>query len=168
MRILQTKKVFLGNQYFCVKISSATGTRTRVFRVRAEHPNQLDYGGDAHRNRTVILRHFVHVWDKNVAKRAHPELNQGPADLQSAALTTELYTHICLARLQHPCRLVLWFYKTTRPRQDSNLRGRSPMHFECISLTTRTRCLNTHGLPSGCPHLPTPPTPLPKKGPAEI
>ena len=24
--------------------------------------------------------------------RAHPELNQGPADLQSAALTTELYT----------------------------------------------------------------------------
>ena len=24
---------------------SATGTRTRVFRVRAEHPNQLDYGG---------------------------------------------------------------------------------------------------------------------------
>ena len=25
---------------------SATGTRTRVFRVRAEHPNQLDYGGD--------------------------------------------------------------------------------------------------------------------------
>ena len=25
-------------------------------------------------------------------KRAHPELNQGPADLQSAALTTELYT----------------------------------------------------------------------------
>ena len=28
-----------------------------------------------------------------VAKRAHPDLNQGPADLQSAALTTELYTH---------------------------------------------------------------------------
>ena len=27
-------------------------------------------------------------------RRAHPELNQGPADLQSAALTTELYTHI--------------------------------------------------------------------------
>ena len=24
---------------------SATGTRTRVFRVRAEHPHQLDYGG---------------------------------------------------------------------------------------------------------------------------
>ena len=26
--------------------------------------------------------------------RAHPDLNQGPADLQSAALTTELYTHV--------------------------------------------------------------------------
>ena len=26
------------------------------------------------------------------AKRAHPDLNQGPADLQSAALTTELCT----------------------------------------------------------------------------
>ena len=25
--------------------SSATGTRTRVARVRAEYPNQLDYGG---------------------------------------------------------------------------------------------------------------------------
>ena len=27
--------------------SSATGTRTRVARVRAEYPNQLDYSGDA-------------------------------------------------------------------------------------------------------------------------
>ena len=27
-------------------------------------------------------------------KRAHPDLNQGPADLQSAALTTELCTHL--------------------------------------------------------------------------
>ena len=30
-------------------------------------------------------------WRKN-KKRAHPELNQGPGDLQSPALTTELYT----------------------------------------------------------------------------
>ena len=28
-----------------------------------------------------------------LVKRAHPDLNQGPADLQSAALTTELCTH---------------------------------------------------------------------------
>ena len=27
-------------------------------------------------------------------RRAHPDLNQGPADLQSAALTTELCTHM--------------------------------------------------------------------------
>ena len=27
--------------------NSATGTRTRVARVRAEYPNQLDYGGGA-------------------------------------------------------------------------------------------------------------------------
>ena len=27
--------------------NSATGTRTRVARVRAEYPNQLDYSGDA-------------------------------------------------------------------------------------------------------------------------
>ena len=27
-------------------------------------------------------------------RRAYPDLNQGPADLQSAALTTELYTHV--------------------------------------------------------------------------
>jgi hypothetical protein len=29
------------------QINSATGTRTRVARVRAEYPNQLDYSGDA-------------------------------------------------------------------------------------------------------------------------
>ena len=29
-------------------------------------------------------------------KRAHPDLNQGPADLQSAALTTELCTQMLL------------------------------------------------------------------------
>ena len=29
----------------------------------------------------------------NTNLRAYPDLNQGPADLQSAALTTELYTH---------------------------------------------------------------------------
>ena len=27
-------------------------------------------------------------------RRAHPDLNQGPADLQSAALTTELCTQV--------------------------------------------------------------------------
>ena len=32
--------------------------------------------------------------------RAHPDLNQGPADLQSAALTTELCTHVVMHSLE--------------------------------------------------------------------
>ena len=36
-----------------------------------------------------------------VQKRAHPDLNQGPADLQSAALTTELCTQLQRGRC-HP------------------------------------------------------------------
>ena len=37
---------------------------------------------------------YLGLWRIDIIKkRAHPELNQGPADLQSAALTTELYTH---------------------------------------------------------------------------
>ena len=31
---------------------------------------------------------------REITKRAHPDLNQRPADLQSAALTTELCTHL--------------------------------------------------------------------------
>ena len=38
------------------------------------------------------------------AERAHPDLNQGPADLQSAALTTELCTQMltCYVPLLKP------------------------------------------------------------------
>ena len=41
--------------------------------------------------------------------RAHPDLNQGPADLQSAALTTELCTHATSAAVINSweCRCVL-------------------------------------------------------------
>ena len=35
-------------------------------------------------------------------KRAHPDLNQGPADLQSAALTTELCTHMTVHESASP------------------------------------------------------------------
>ena len=35
--------------------------------------------------------------------RAHPELNQGPADLQSAALATELCTHGCMVSTHDSC-----------------------------------------------------------------
>ena len=34
--------------YQSIVINSATGTRTRVTRVRAEYPNQQDYGGSVH------------------------------------------------------------------------------------------------------------------------
>ena len=36
------------------------------------------------------------LWLLGIVKRAHPDLNQGPADLQSAALTTELCTQMLL------------------------------------------------------------------------
>ena len=38
---------------------SATGTRTRVFRVRAEHPNQLDYGGVAGNSRPAVEWFYI-------------------------------------------------------------------------------------------------------------
>ena len=49
-------------------------------------------------------------------RRAHPDLNQGPADLQSAALTTELCTHevqnphlgTANAERTHPTACTLW------------------------------------------------------------
>ena len=39
-------------------------------------------------------------------KRAHPDLNQGPADLQSAALTTELCTHLAGSHVMINVRVV--------------------------------------------------------------
>ena len=42
------------NSYWLISNNSATGTRTRVARVRAEYPNQLDYSG-AECNLTQIL-----------------------------------------------------------------------------------------------------------------
>ena len=40
-----------------------------------------------------------HCW-VHCKTRAHPDLNQGPADLQSAALTTELCTHLATKRVR--------------------------------------------------------------------
>ena len=36
----------VATDFVLLKRDSATGTRTRVARVRAEYPNQLDYSGD--------------------------------------------------------------------------------------------------------------------------
>ena len=40
-----------------------------------------------------LRRKLEEQFSRRSHKRAHPDLNQGPADLQSAALTTELCTH---------------------------------------------------------------------------
>ena len=55
----------------------------------------------------IILRPCTRCW------RAHPDLNQGAADLQSAALATELCTQLCtLGKLPHPAllpRIRVWW-----------------------------------------------------------
>ena len=43
---------------------------------------------------TLPSRLIMHAHQCNDSMRAHPDLNQGPADLQSAALTTELCTQM--------------------------------------------------------------------------
>ena len=78
--------------------------------------------------------------------RAHPDSNQGLADLQSAALTTELCTHVmCNA----PCRT----HFTTQP----HLRAAGcatvlaaaprPLHHTTISSVTGVQCVSVCG---GC------------------
>ncbi len=43
----------------------------------------------------------------------------------------------------HYAKAALMIFVKWRHRQDSNLRGRSPIDFESIALTTRPRCLVT-------------------------
>jgi len=43
---------------------------------------------------TLPSRLIIHAHQCSVGMRAHPDLNQGPADLQSAALTAELSTRV--------------------------------------------------------------------------
>ena len=83
-----------------------------------------------------------------IGARAHPDLNQGPADLQSAALTTELCTQLRYAEI---CKLICArevncpplfcpftflrnlrrrkLHSHSRQRGDSNPCGQSPMDF---------------------------------------
>ena len=49
----------------------------------------------------------------SVIERAYPDLNQGPADLQSAALTTELYTHVSTIEV------FLFTHKIASPQQEA-------------------------------------------------
>ena len=54
---------------------------SRATRVRVEHMPHL---------------YFYTLCQRLTCVRAHPDLNQGPADLQSAALTTELCTQFAM------------------------------------------------------------------------
>ena len=45
-----------------VKRYSATGTRTRVARVKAEYPNQLDYSGVGVGNKTCSVVVSIRLW----------------------------------------------------------------------------------------------------------
>ena len=64
-----------------------------TLRLTASRSNQLSYGSLKAWDRS-FMNTRPRAFDGNARKRAHPDLNQGPADLQSAALTTELCTHL--------------------------------------------------------------------------
>ena len=51
-------------------------------------------------------------------RRAHPDLNQGPADLQSAALATELCTHGC-SRHDASTKDLMWMTPIDRANSDA-------------------------------------------------
>ena len=61
--------------FYC--ISSGTGTRTRVARVRAEYPNQLDYTGDAIESECMtfspahILKHVSIPFQQIIHRKKH-------------------------------------------------------------------------------------------------
>ena len=62
-------------------------------RLRSKFSSLASHGRTTRRRLGITLRKPPAV-GKAVLGRAHPDLNQGPADLQSAALTTELCTHM--------------------------------------------------------------------------
>ena len=51
-------------------------------------------------------------------RRAHPDLNQGPADMQSAALATELCTHGC-SRHDASTKDLMWVTSIDRANSDA-------------------------------------------------
>ena len=61
------------------------------------------------------------------ATRAHPDLNQGPADLQSAALTTELCTHLQALAAAHNRDNQRRQRPAAETRAHSSTRGRVPL-----------------------------------------
>jgi hypothetical protein len=62
-----------------------------------------------------------------------PRFELGMVDSKSTVITTSLQE-------KHKNGTLSFKRTLARHRQDSNLRGRSPVDFESTSLTTRTRC----------------------------
>ena len=84
----------------------------------ARNPAPLGHGGWEPTNGASLSAKAVELWhvcfniatclwghtQSNAVDRAHPDLNQGPADLQSAARTTELCTQVMTTQgLAHSC-----------------------------------------------------------------
>ena len=76
---------------------SASDSRSEGWEFESLCPHFL-VGGFERVSKCVLAwplrRKFDGQFSTRWRKRAHPDLNQGPADLQSAALTTELCTHM--------------------------------------------------------------------------
>ena len=70
--------------------NSATGTRTRVARVRAEYPNQLDYSGSA-------KMHDLECY------RAHARIGQAPSFHAGGDWKWLNTRHQCVLPHKHPC-----------------------------------------------------------------
>ena len=71
--------------YSCAWLAAGSSSMTLVKGSNISVSTTLCHLGRAS---SIILRPCTHHW------RAHPDLNQGPADLQSAALATELCTRL--------------------------------------------------------------------------
>ena len=69
--------------YSCAWLAAGSSSMTLVKGSNISVSTTLCHLGRAS---SIILRPCTHHW------RAHPDLNQGPADLQSATLATELCT----------------------------------------------------------------------------
>ena len=100
-------------------ITSATGTRTRVARVRAEYPNQLDYSGFVWCSKKCQIRFYAHAAHSRMMPRS-------VARVTAARPTRECGCLRCLEK---------------RPNVSARPRGCAAMSAEAISRGSFRRCL---------------------------
>ena len=90
--------------------NSATGTRTRVARVRAEYPNQLDYSGSALFTlllniivyKFLLQKHSLILLPKQIACVAIRILNNQEVISSISGLVVEYIVAIDVARVRFP------------------------------------------------------------------